>query len=331
MVKVLVTGGAGYIGSHACAVLAAKGFEPVVYDNLSRGNRWAVKFGPFEMGDIGDAARLRSVFEKYSPAAVMHFAAYAYVGESVADPLLYYRNNVCATASLLQSLVHFAPLPIVFSSSCATYGVPDTIPIFEDNPQRPINPYGYSKLVVERMLQDLDSAHNIRSVSLRYFNAAGADPKGEIGEYHEPETHLIPLMLAAARDGTAIKVFGSDYDTPDGTCIRDYVHVLDIAEAHVLALKYLIEGGKTCALNLANERGYSVMEVLAMAERITAKSVQIEMAPRRFGDPAALIGSSERARRVLGWTPAHSGLEQQVSDAWNWLTGSKREQFAKLA
>ncbi|WP_347958356.1 UDP-glucose 4-epimerase GalE [Bradyrhizobium sp. SSUT112] len=240
MVKILVTGGAGYIGSHTCKVLARHGFEPVVYDNLSRGNRWAARFGMFELGDIGDTARVRSVLEKYRPSALIHFAAYAYVGESVASPLLYYRNNIGETALRLQALIDFTPTPVVFSSSCATYGVPDRLPISEDHPQQPINPYGYSKLVVERMLGDLDAAHGLRSVSLHYFNAAGADPEAEIGEAHEPETHLIPLVLAAARDGTAIKVFGNDYDTADGTCIRDYVHVLDIADAHVRALKYLI-------------------------------------------------------------------------------------------
>jgi UDP-arabinose 4-epimerase len=249
--KILVTGGAGYIGSHACKVLARNGFEPIVYDNLSRGNRWAAKFGSLEIGDLGDVVRLRALLEKYRPQALMHFAAFAYVGESVANPLLYYRNNICETTSLLQTIVDFQPMPVVFSSTCSTYGIPDVIPISEDHPQRPINPYGYSKLVVERLLADLDVAHDLRSVSLRYFNAAGADPEGEIGESRDPEPHLIPIVLAAARDGTSVKVFGDDYDTADGTCIRDYIHVFDIADAHVRALKYLIEGGKSCALNLS--------------------------------------------------------------------------------
>src|SRR3984893_16588085 len=216
--KILVTGGASYIGSHACEVLARTGFEPIVFDNLSRGNRWAVKWGPLELGDIANSVRLRTVLEQYRPAALMHFSAYAYVGESVEDPLLYYQNNVAASAALLQTLLSFETIPVVFSSTCATYGAPETIPISEDHPQRPVNPYGYSKLVVERMLADLD--------------AAGADPDGEIGEAHDPETHLIPLVLAAARDGKSVSVFGDDYDTTDGTCVRDYVHVLDIAEAH---------------------------------------------------------------------------------------------------
>jgi UDP-arabinose 4-epimerase len=321
--KILVTGGAGYIGSHACKGLAANGFEPIVYDNLSRGNRWAVKFGPLEVGDLGDTVRLQAVLEKYRPEALMHFAAFAYVGESVANPLQYYRNNIGETTSLLQAIVDFQPMPVVFSSTCATYGVPDVIPIPEGHPQRPINPYGYSKLVVERLLADLDIAHNLRSVSLRYFNAAGADPDGEIGEAHDPEPHLIPLVLAAARDGTSVKVFGDDYDTADGTCIRDYVHVFDIADAHVRALKYLIEGGKSCALNLANERGYSVREVIAMAERVTGKPIRVEIAPRRPGDPAVLVGSSERAGDLLGWKPARSELVVQVQDAWNWMIKQK--------
>lgn len=284
-----------------------------MYDNLSRGNRWAARFGMFELGDIGDAARLRSVLEKFRPSAVVHFAAYAYVGESVANPLLYYLNNVGETASLLPTLIDFEATPVVFSSSCATYGF-NRLPISEDHPQQPINHYGYSKLVVERMLRDIDAAHNLRSVSLRYFNAAGADPEAEIGEAHEPETHLIPLVLAAARDGTAIKVFGNDYDTADGTCIRDYVHVLDIADAHVKALKYLIDGGATCAVNLANERGYSVLEVVATAERVTGKSIHVELVPRWPGDAAVLIGALEKARTLLGWKPERSDLEVQIRD-----------------
>jgi UDP-arabinose 4-epimerase len=318
--KILVTGGAGYIGSHACKVLAAKGFEPIVYDNLSRGNRWAVKWGPLELGDIADTVRLRAVIEQYRPAALVHFAAYAYVGESVEFPLLYYRNNVCGTSSLLQTLIDFQPIPVVFSSTCATYGIPEMTPISEDHPQRPINPYGFSKLVVERMLADLDAANGLRSISLRYFNAAGADPDGQIGEAHDPEPHLIPLVLAAARDGTPLRVFGNDYDTPDGTCVRDYIHVLDIADAHVRAIEYLIGGGASCALNLANARGYSVKEVIAAAERVCGKPIRVEMAPRRAGDPAVLVGALEGAQTLLGWKPARSDLELQITDAWNWMT-----------
>jgi UDP-arabinose 4-epimerase len=317
--KILVTGGAGYIGSHACKALAAGGFEPVTYDNLSRGNRWAVKWGPLETGDIGDQARLRAVLDQHQPAAVIHFAAFAYVGESVDNPNLYYQNNVCGSATLLRTVTEYKPIPVVFSSTCATYGVPDQVPIPEGHPQRPINPYGFTKLVVERILADLDQAYGLRSVSLRYFNAAGCDPDGDIGEAHNPETHLIPLVLAAARDGTAITVFGDDYDTKDGTCVRDYIHVADLADAHVRALKYLLSGGKTCALNLANSHGYSVMDVIQTAERVCGKPVKIKMAPRRAGDPPVLIGSSDRAREALGWKPVRSTLEVQIADAWNWM------------
>jgi UDP-arabinose 4-epimerase len=317
--KIIVTGGAGYIGSHVCKVLAAKGFEPVVFDNLSRGNRWAVKWGPLEVGDIADSARLRGVLEQYRPASVMHFAAYAYVGESVENPLLYYNNNVAGTAALLQTIIDFQAIPFVFSSTCSTYGVPEVLPIPEDHPQRPINPYGFSKLVVERMLADLNSARGLRSVALRYFNAAGADPDGEIGEAHDPETHLIPLVLAAARDGNPVDVFGDDYDTADGTCVRDYIHVLDIAEAHVRALEYLLRGGASCYLNLANARGYSVKEVIATAERVTGKPIRVRMVRRRAGDPAVLVGSHKRARAILGWEPTRSDLAIQLRDAWNWM------------
>jgi UDP-glucose-4-epimerase GalE len=317
--KILVTGGAGYIGSHACKVLAASGFEPVVYDDLSRGHRGAVKWGPLEVGDIADTDRLRAVFEHYQPIALMHFAAYAYVGESVQDPLLYYGNNFGGTTSLLQALLDYQTIPVVFSSTCATYGEPIAIPISEDHPQRPINPYGFSKLFTEQLLADLEIAHGLRSVSLRYFNAAGSDPDGEIGEAHDPEPHLIPLVLAAARDGKPVRVFGNDYDTADGTCVRDYIHVLDIADAHLRALNYLLGGGAGCALNLANERGYSVKEVITTAEGVCGRPILIEMAPRRAGDPATLIGSSERARSLLGWKPARSELRIQIADAWNWM------------
>jgi UDP-glucose-4-epimerase GalE len=319
MSKILVTGGAGYIGSHVCKALSAKGYLPITYDNLSRGNRWSVKWGPLEEGDIADSRRLRAVLEKYNPVALMHFAAYAYVGESVQKPLDYYRNNVAGTAALLQTLIDFSLLPVVFSSSCATYGVPERLPIPEDHPQRPINPYGQSKLMVERMLIDLHAAYGLSSIALRYFNASGADPDGEIGETHDPETHLIPLVVTAARDGTAIRVFGTDYETPDGTCIRDYIHVVDIADAHLRALDCLLGGGQSCALNLANARGHSVKEVIVATERVTGRSIRVENAPRRPGDPPVLIGSADRARGVLGWAPARSDLQLQISDSWNWI------------
>lgn len=317
--RILVTGGAGYIGSHACKALAAKGFEPVTVDNLSRGNRWAVKWGPLEKGDISDSRRLRQILDFYQPCAVMHFAAFAYVGESMENPLLYYQNNVGGSAALLYAIVESRVIPVVFSSTCATYGIPESIPIPEEHPQRPVNPYGYSKLVIERILADVGEVHGLRSVSLRYFNAAGADPDREIGEAHDPEPHLIPRILAAARDGTAVTVYGDDYDTADGTCIRDYIHVSDIADAHVRALDYLLSDGTSCALNLANARGYSVMDVIQAAQQVTGKTLRIENRPRRPGDPPVLVGSSERARAVLGWTPQRPALETQMADAWNWM------------
>ncbi len=317
--RILVTGGAGYIGSHACKALAAKGFEPIVYDNLSRGNRWAVRWGLFEEGDTRDEARVGEVLKRYQPVALMHFAASAYVGESVERPLLYYLNNVSGSAALFHAIIKTRPIPVVFSSTCAIYGVPEKIPIPEEHPQRPINPYGFSKLVVERMLADLEHAYGLRSIALRYFNAAGADPEGDIGEAHDPEPHLIPRVLAAARDGTAVTVYGNDYDTPDGTCIRDYIHVTDIAEAHVRALNYLRSDGSSCALNLANAKGYSVRDVIETAQRVSGKAIRIETAPRRQGDPPVLVGAADRANAVLGWAPSRSALDVQIADAWHWM------------
>ena len=320
--RVLVTGGAGYIGSHACKALAAAGYEPIVYDNLGRGHRWAVKWGPLEEGDISDTPRVMEVIERHQPAALMHFAAYTYVGESVTDPLLYYRNNVAASAALIDAVVKTNAMPIVFSSTAAIYGIPQTIPIPEDQPAAPVNPYGFTKHVIERMLTDTDRACGVRSVSLRYFNAAGADPAGEIGEAHDPETHLIPLVLAAAKNGTSVSIFGDDYDTPDGTCIRDYIHVSDIASAHVAALKYLINGNAGSTFNLANSRGFSVREVIASAERVSGRKIDARIAPRRPGDPAVLIGRTERARSLLKWEPQRSNLNTQIEDAWRWMTRS---------
>jgi UDP-glucose-4-epimerase GalE len=317
--NILVTGGAGFIGSHACKALAKAGYFPVTYDNLSRGHSEAVKWGPLEVGDIADVSRVKAVLDRHQPAAVMHFAAYAYVGESVGAPLFYYRNNVAGSMALLEAVIAFKPLPLVFSSTCATYGLPDRIPITEDHPQRPINPYGASKLMVEFILADVGTAHRLPWVALRYFNAGGSDPEGEVGEIHDPETHLIPLVLQAARSGVPVQIYGTDYDTPDGTCIRDYVHVTDIADAHVRALKYLLAGGKSCALNLANANGHSVMEVIATAERVCGRTIPVELGGRRIGDPPALVGSAERAHAVLGWSPARSGLDIQVRDAWNWF------------
>jgi UDP-glucose-4-epimerase GalE len=317
--KILVTGGAGFIGSHVCKALAAKGHEPISYDNLSRGNKWAVKWGPLEKGDIADVTRLQTVLRKYQPAALMHFAAYAYVGESVNRPLMYYENNFSGSAALLGAVVDYRRIPVVFSSSCATYGIPERVPISENQVQNPINPYGRSKLFVELLLRDLNVAHKLSWVALRYFNAAGADPEAEIGEAHDPETHLIPLAIEAARSGKTLRVFGADYDTPDGTCVRDYVHVTDIADAHVRALNYLIGGGESCALNLANACGYSVRDVISAVEKTCGHEIHVKFEPRRHGDPSILIGESGRARALLGWTPNRSALKTQILDAWSWF------------
>ncbi len=317
--RVLVTGGAGFIGSHTCKALAKQGILPVTYDNLSRGNAEAVKWGPLEIGDIMDERRLKAVFELHRPMAVMHFAAYAYVGESAENPALYYVNNCAGAAILLRALLDFKPVPFVFSSSCATYGLPNSLPISEDQEQRPINPYGRSKLFVEQMLADVGNANALPWVALRYFNAAGSDPEGEIGESHDPETHLIPLVLRAAQSGMPVQIYGTDFDTADGTCIRDYVHVSDLADAHVSALDYLLAGGESAAFNLANARGYSVREVITIAERVSARAIPTEISPRRAGDPPELIGNAERARKLLNWIPVRSALDVQISDAWHWL------------
>jgi len=322
--KILVTGGAGYIGSHVCKALAGKGYEPITYDNLSRGNRWAVKWGPLEVGDLNDRARIFNVLNRYQPAAVVHLAGYTYVDESLEKPELYYSNNVGGTASLLSAIANCKPIPIVFSSTCAVYGIPERIPISEDDPQRPTNPYGFSKLIVEKMLADFDRAHKSRWISLRYFNAAGADPDGEIGELHDPESHLIPRVLAAARDGTTVSVYGNDYATPDGTCIRDYIHVMDLADAHIRALDDLLGGGASGALNLANARGHSVMEVVETTKRVCRVPIRIEIAPRRHGDMPVLIGAANRAHSRLGWRPERSELEIQIADAWRWMMQSRQ-------
>jgi len=277
-----------------------------------------VKWGPFEEGDIADEVRLREVLAFHRPSAVMHFAAYAYIAESVEKPLLYYQNNIVGSATLLRTVVEWR-IPVVFSSTCATYGIPEKTPITENHPQRPINPYGYSKLAVESMLKDMERAYQLRSIILRYFNAAGADPAGEIGEAHNPESHLIPRVLAAARNDAVVRVYGDNYDTPDGTCIRDYIHVADLADAHVSALKYLLSGGPSCALNLANTRGYSVLEVIESARRVCGQRIRTETAPPRPGDPPILIGAAARARELFNWTPRRSALDLQIQDAWNWM------------
>lgn len=317
--NILVTGGAGYIGSHVCKALARAGYTPVTYDNFTYGHEWAVKWGPLEKGGICDRNRLDEVLTRYRPQAAMHFAAFAYVGESVSDPAKYYRNNVYGSLSLLEALRDHGINNFVFSSTCATYGVPDQIPIPETQAQRPINPYGASKLMVEQMLCDFEIAHAIKWIALRYFNAAGADPDNEIGEAHDPETHLIPLVLDAASGRREnITVFGADYDTRDGTCIRDYIHVTDLAEAHVLALQALERGAPSAAYNLGNGTGYSVSEVVAAARRVTGIDIPTVMSGRRPGDPATLVGDASRARAELGWQPRFFELDQIVGTAWAW-------------
>ncbi|MCU0833678.1 MAG: UDP-glucose 4-epimerase GalE [Chromatiaceae bacterium] len=327
---VLVTGGAGYIGSHACKALQGAGYLPVAYDNLVYGHRWAVRWGPLEVGDIADRARLDAVIARYAPSAVMHFAAYAYVGESVADPGKYYRNNVAGTLTLLEAMRDHGMARLIFSSTCATYGVPQTYPIPEAHPQHPVNPYGASKLMIERMLRDFDLAHGLRSIALRYFNAAGADPDGEIGEVHDPETHLIPLVLdAAAGRRPQVTVFGDDYDTPDGTCVRDYIHVTDLAQAHVLALQALESGAQSTAYNLGNGRGFSVREVITHAEAVTGREVPVTLGPRRCGDPPRLVGDASRAVRELGWRPHQAELTRILETAWAWHGRAQRERLLR--
>jgi UDP-glucose-4-epimerase GalE len=316
---VLVTGGAGYIGAHACKVLAKAGYTPVTYDNLVYGHPQAVKWGPLEEGNIADRERLETVMSRYQPKAVMHFAAYAYVGESVEKPSKYYRNNVAGTLTLLESMRNCGIDKIIFSSTCATYGMPERIPIAEDHPQNPINPYGRSKLMIEWILKDFAAAYDMRYVSLRYFNAAGADPDAEIGEDHDPETHLIPLILdAAAGKRAQIEIFGTDYDTPDGTCIRDYIHVTDLADAHLLALEFLLEDGHSHIFNLGNGNGFSVREVIAAAAKITGCDIPCLESHRRPGDAPVLIGSSDKIRKILGWRPGFNDIDSIIETAWKW-------------
>ena len=319
MTVVLVTGGAGYVGGHACKALAAAGYTPVVYDNLVKGHRWAVKWGPLEEGDLLDRARLDEVFHEHKPAAVMHFAAYSEVGESIADPGKYYRNNVLGTLTLLEAMRDHGVGHIVFSSTCAVYGEPQSTPISEGQPLNPINPYGVTKLTVARMLADFGAAHGLCSVALRYFNAAGADPDGEIGEVHEPETHLIPLVLDVALDRRPhISVFGNDYEIPDGTCVRDYIHVADLAEAHILALKTVMSQGSLPSVNLATGQGASVMAVIEAAHQVTGRPIEHRIAPRQSGDPPVLVADAKLAKTVLGWSASRPSLECQIRDAWRW-------------
>jgi UDP-glucose-4-epimerase GalE len=316
---ILVTGGAGYIGSHACKALARAGYEPVAYDNLGRGHREAVRWGPLIEGELADRELLVDTLRRFDIGTVMHFAAFAYVGESMTQPALYFENNVANSLKLFAAMLEAGVKRIVFSSTCATYGLPDKMPIDEAAPQRPVNPYGESKLMIERMLHWFGEAHGTRHVALRYFNAAGADPDGEIGEDHEPETHLLPLLLLTALGRrAAIDVFGTDYPTPDGTAIRDYIHVQDLAEAHVAALEHLASGGGSLALNLGTGHGHSVREAIEAAERVTGRPIVWRAAPRRAGDPPVLVADARRAGAALGWTPRLSALDDIIATAWAW-------------
>jgi UDP-arabinose 4-epimerase len=316
---VLVTGGAGYVGSHVCKALKAAGYHPVTYDDLSGGHRWAVRWGPLECGDLGNAARLESVFRRHRPIAVIHLAGLIAAGESVEDPAKYYQANVVGTLTLLAVMRRANVDRIVFSSSAAIYGEPQATPIVESHPALPINPYGTTKLAGERMLREFAGAYAVRSVSLRYFNAAGADPDGEVGEAHPVETHLIPLVLDVAMNVRPdIAVYGSDYPTRDGTCIRDYVHVADLAAAHVLALKYLGHAEGAHMFNLGSGSGASVGEVIAAARQVTGRPIKVRQQARRPGDPAALVADPAEAKRKLGWRPHYPELITQIATAWSW-------------
>ncbi|WP_066378254.1 UDP-glucose 4-epimerase GalE [Anabaena sp. CA = ATCC 33047] len=320
--SILVTGGAGYIGSHTVLALKQAGYDVVILDNLVYGHRDLVeKVLQVELieGDTSDRPLLDNLFTTRNFAAVMHFSAYAYVGESVSDPAKYYRNNVVGTLVLLEAMLAASIKNFVFSSTCATYGVPNVVPIPENHPQNPINPYGATKLMVERILSDFDGAYGLKSVRFRYFNAAGAHPDGLLGEDHNPETHLIPLvLLTALGKRKSISIFGTDYPTPDGTCIRDYIHVSDLADAHVLGLEYLLKGGDSEVFNLGNGQGFSVREVIAAAKQVTGLTIPIEECDRRPGDPPSLIGSGEKARKILGWQPQYPNIQDIVAHAWQW-------------
>jgi len=316
---VLVTGGAGYIGSHACKALAQAGYLPVAFDNLSLGHRHAVRWGPLVVADVIDRTAVESALREHEVAAVIHFAASAYVGDSMRDPAAYYRNNVLTTLSLMDAMRLCRVSTLVFSSSCSVYGSPDRLPIDETHPLRPLSPYGQSKLDCENALRWYGLAYGLRWMALRYFNAAGADPEGALGEDHEPETRLVPrAVLAALERGPALEVLGTDYSTPDGTAIRDYVHVSDLARAHVLALEALQRGVEPQVLNLGTGRGYSVLDVIRAIEASSRRQVPRRTAPRRDGDPAEVVADPRRARAVLDWTPALSTIEQIVATAWSW-------------
>ena len=319
MKKILVVGGAGYIGSHMVKMLLAAGHDVVTFDDLSGGYRDAVVGGEFVPGGLGETAVLEAVFACHAFDGVMHFASFIQVGESVTDPAKYYRNNVANTLNLLDVMVRHSVRNLIFSSSAAIFGEPEYVPINESHPERPLNPYGMSKWMVERILKDYNHAYGLKSICLRYFNAAGADPDGQLGERHQPETHLIPLVLqAAAGRRPHVTVFGCDYDTPDGTCIRDYVHITDLCQAHLLALEQLWSGADSAAYNLGNGNGFSVREVIAAARHITGCDIPVRYGERRAGDPARLVADSRLAQRILGWTPHYAGLETIIAHAWCW-------------
>ncbi|MBZ5559411.1 MAG: UDP-glucose 4-epimerase GalE [Acidobacteriia bacterium] len=315
---VLVTGGAGYIGSHAAKALARAGYYVVVFDNLVAGHRAAVKYGELVEGDIADVAAVRGALRRHAISAVMHFAAFLDVGESVRDPVRYYRNNVVGALGVLEAMVAESVPYFVLSSTCATYGEPVETPMSETHPQRPINSYGETKLAIERALPHFERAHGLHSVALRYFNAAGADPDGEIGEDHAPEIHLIPRALEAAGGGPGLQVFGDDYPTPDGTCLRDYVHVSDLADAHVRALEEMIATGRSAAYNLGTGRPHSVKDVITTVEKVTGRRVPWTLAARRPGDPAVLCAAAQKARTELRWQPRYADLDTIVRTAWDW-------------
>lgn len=316
---ILVTGGAGYIGSHVCKALAESGFIPVTYDNLGDGHEWAVRWGPLELGDIADRDRLAIVFRSYQPLAVIHFAGYIAAGESVTNPGKYYKNNVVGSLCLLEAMRSHGLSRLVFSSSAAVYGTPEATPIPETHPLRPINPYGTSKLIMEHMIGDFAAAYGLHAASLRYFNAAGADPSGLIGEAHAPETHAIPLAIQAARGALPhFEVFGTDYPTPDGTAVRDYVHVVDLASAHLAALEHLLADGASLTLNVGTGQGHSVNEVLAAVERAAGHRLKTRKGPRRAGDPPSLVADPSLAKKTLGWQPRHADLNDIVASAWAW-------------
>jgi UDP-glucose 4-epimerase len=326
MDKILVVGGAGYIGSHMVKALTEAHYPVLVLDNLSTGHRGLLTGGELVEGSLGDADLLDRLFSEHAISAVMHFAAFSLVGESVQWPLKYYRNNIAETVGLLEAMVRHSVKRFIFSSTAAVYGEPETTTIAEDHPLRPTNPYGSSKLCVEQILSDCDTAHGLKSIRLRYFNAAGADASGTIGEMHDPETHLIPNVLKCARSGSALKIFGSDYPTPDGTCIRDYVHVTDLAQAHLLALQALLDGSGSRVYNLGNSVGYSVRQVVDLARKVTGRSIQTIADQRRPGDPAVLVADSTRIKRDLNWVPQYEELENIIATAWRWHTRSSAEE-----